>query len=200
MPTSIAPDVHELLFTGAHTVRRFSPQPVSAEQIQEVYEAVRWAPTSMNSQPLRLALLSSADARQRLVAHLRPGNQTNVLAAPLTIVTAYDPDFHEYFDVLAPGRANRRQKLAGDEAFRHRSGHFSGLLQVGYFLLGLRAGGLQVGPMTGFDAAGVDAEFFSASGWRSLVVLNVGHAAAEEPEAMQPRAGRLEFTDASVVL
>jgi 3-hydroxypropanoate dehydrogenase len=90
--------------------------------------------------------------------------------------------------------------MAGDPEFRDTSARTIGLIQLGYLILGLRAAGLSVGPMTGLDAEGVDGELFAESGWRTLAVLNVGHAAGDAPGAVRPRAGRLDFETAAVVL
>ncbi|MEE6274395.1 malonic semialdehyde reductase [Georgenia sp. MJ206] len=202
LPTSAALDEHawDLLFTQARTVETFTDEPVPVEAVRAVYEAVRWAPTAMNSSPLRLAVVTSAPARERLVAHLAPGNQAKTLAAPLTLVAAYDPSFHEHLPVLAPHRAGMREDLDAQPEVREALARTSALLQVGYLLVALRGAGLHVGPMTGMDAAGVDAELFAANGWRALVVLNVGHAPAGTPGAVRPRAARLDFADVVEVL
>ncbi|WP_152187732.1 malonic semialdehyde reductase [Georgenia satyanarayanai] len=188
------------IFHDARTTNAFTPEPVDVALVREVYEAVRWAPTAMNGQPLRLAVVESAEARERLVAHMYQGNQAKTLAAPLSIVAAYDPAFHEHLEVLAPHRAGAREKMAGDPGFRETFARTNGLIQLGYLILGLRAAGLAVGPMTGLDAAGLDAELFAGSGWRTLAVLNIGHAASDAPDAVRPRAGRLDFETAAVVL
>lgn len=188
------------IFHDARTTNSFSPEPVDVSLVREVYEAVRWAPTAMNGQPLRLAVVESPAARERLVAHLSEGNRAKTLAAPLTVVAACDPAFHEHLELLAPHRTGAREKMAGDPAFRESFARTNGLIQLGYLILGLRAAGLAVGPMTGLDAAGVDAELFADSGWRTLAVLNVGHGASDEPGAVRPRAGRLDFETAAVVL
>lgn len=188
------------LFHDARTTHLFVDEPVDAAVVREVYEAVRWAPTAMNGQPLRLAVVESPEARERLVAHMSEGNKAKTRTAPLTVVAAYDPDFHEHLEVLAPHRVGAREKMAGDPEFRHTFGRTNGLIQLGYLILGLRAAGLAVGPMTGLDAAGLDADFFAESGWRTLAVLNVGHAASDAPGAVHPRAGRLDFDTAAVVL
>ncbi|QDB80187.1 malonic semialdehyde reductase [Georgenia sp. 311] len=188
------------IFQDAHTTNLFTDEPVDVATVREVYEAVRWAPTAMNCQPLRLALVERGEGRERLVAHLAKGNQDKTLVAPLSIVVAYDPAFHEHFDVLAPHRPGAREKMDGDPEFRDGFARTNALIQLGYLILGLRAAGLAVGPMTGLDAAGVDAELFAESGWRTLAVLNVGHAASEEDGAVRPRAGRLDFETAAVVL
>jgi len=202
MTTDVIPatDLQRAIFHDARTTNSFTPEPVDVQVVREVYEAVRWAPTAMNGQPLRLAVVESPAARERLVAHLSEGNKAKTLAAPLTIVAAHDPAFHEHLELLAPHRTGAREKMAGDLEFRESFARTNGLIQLGYLILGLRAAGLAVGPMTGLSAAGVDAELFAESGWRTLAVLNVGHGASEEPGAVRPRAGRLEFETAAVVL
>lgn len=192
--------LQRLLFHDARTTHLFVDEPVDPAVVREVYEAVRWAPTAMNGQPLRLAVVESPEARERLVAHMSEGNKAKTRTAPLTVVAAYDPDFHEHLEVLAPHRVGAREKMAGDPEFRHTFGRTNGLIQLGYLILGLRAVGLAVGPMTGLDAAGLDADLFAESGWRTLAVLNVGHAASDAPGAVHPRAGRLDFDTAAVVL
>ncbi len=204
MTTDVLTDsVHALqrrLFHDARTTNLFTDEPVDVGLVREVYEAVRWAPTAMNGQPLRLAVVESRAARERLVAHLSEGNQAKTLAAPLTVVAAYDPAFHVHLEHLAPHRVGAREKMEGDPQFRETFARTNGLIQLGYLILGLRAAGLSVGPMTGLNAAGVDGELFAESGWRTMAVLNVGHGASDAPEAVHPRAGRLDFDTAAVVV
>ncbi|WP_127126578.1 malonic semialdehyde reductase [Georgenia sp. SYP-B2076] len=189
-----------LLFDDAHTTNAFTREPVDVDVVRRAYEHLRWAPTAMNTQPLRLTVLGTPESREPLVAHLSPGNQAKTLAAPLTVVAAYDPDFHEHMPVLAPFRAGMREQLAPDAELRDGLARTNGLIQLGYLILALRAEGLQVGPMAGMDAAGVDGALHAENGWRVLAVLNVGHAADPEDERAQfPRAGRLEFDQVAVV-
>ncbi len=202
MTTDVSPatELHRAIFHDARTTNSFTQEPVDVALVREVYEAVRWAPTAMNGQPLRLAVVESPAARERLVTHLNEGNKAKTLAAPLSIVAAYDPAFHQHLELLAPHRAGAREKMAADPQFRESFARTNGLIQLGYLILGLRAAGLAVGPMTGLDATGVDAELFADSAWRTLAVLNVGHRASDEPGAVRPRAGRLDFQTAAVVL
>ena len=188
------------IFHDAHTTHRFVDEPVDVAIVREVYETIRWAPTAMNGQPLRLAVVQSGEARRRLVAHMSDGNKDKTLAAPLTLIAATDPAFHVHLEHLAPHRAGAREDLEGQPEFREGFARTNGRVQRGYLTVGLRAAGLAVGPMTGMDAAGIDREFFAESGWRTLAVLNVGHAPADEPGAVHPRAGRLDFDTAAVVL
>lgn len=187
----------DLLFREARTVNSFAGEAVPDEKIQAAYDLVRWGPTAMNTLPLRLFLVRDAAARARLVEHLGDGNKAKTLAAPLTIVAAADPNFHEHLPVLAPHMegAQERFESAGEE-MRAGMARTSALIQVGYFIVGLRAAGLHVGPMGGFDAAGVDAEFFAENGWKSAVVLNVGTPAGEG--ASYPRQTRLRFDEVSL--
>lgn len=210
MSSTASPSVHPtdddaaawraILFSGAHTTHAFRCDPVDPAVIGAVYEDIRWAPTQMNSQPLRLTLIESAPARARLGRHLSRGNREKTLAAPLTILAAWDPAWHEHLDVLAPQKPQAAAKLDRDLPARETIGRRSALLQTGYLILGLRAHGLHAGPMTGFNAAGVDAEFHADTGWRTEVIINVGWApSTDDDESVRPRAGRLSFADASRV-
>jgi 3-hydroxypropanoate dehydrogenase len=187
----------DLLFLEAHTHDQFAPDPVSDDQVAEIWDLVRWAPTSGNSSPGRLLLVRSSEARQRLVAHMSKGNQAKTLAAPLTVVAAADTRFHELWPRIAPHRGESAARLEDDPAARERLALLSGTLQAAYFIIGVRAAGLAAGPMGGFDREAVDAEFFADGRWRSLVVINVGRPAAG---GYRERLPRLEFSDVSRVV
>jgi 3-hydroxypropanoate dehydrogenase len=191
---AVGDDVADLLFRQARTVNTFADGDVTDEQIRAVYDLVRWGPTMMNTVPLRLLVVRTREGRERLAAHMAAGNRDRVLAAPLTIVAAADPGFHEHLDVLVPHMPGARDSFP-DPAVRETLARSSAMLQTGYLIVGLRAAGLHVGPMSGMDAAGIDAEFFTESGWKSLMVLNVGTPAG--PESVRPRAPRLEFEQVS---
>lgn len=194
---AVGDDIADLLFREARTVNTFADGEVTDEQVRAVHDVVRWGPTMMNTVPMRMLLVRSPEARGRLAAHMAPGNRDRVLAAPLTIVVAADRDFHEHLDVLAPHLPGARDMFADADA-REGLARSSAMLQAGYLIVGLRAAGLHVGPMSGMDAAGIDAEFFADNGWRSLMVLNVGTPAG--PESVRPRAPRLEFDQVAAVV
>ena len=166
-------DVQDLLFREARTANTFSDEPVSEAQIRAIYELVKWAPTSMNTQPLRALVLRTDEAKARLLPHMAEGNRAKTASAPLTVVLAADVDFHENIPQVFPHNPSAKDYFA-DADGRVEFAKLNSLLQVGYFIIGVRAAGLAAGPMTGFDAAGVDAEFFAGKQWRSLVVINVG--------------------------
>ncbi|HKS45865.1 MAG TPA: malonic semialdehyde reductase [Amycolatopsis sp.] len=167
-------DVQDLLFRAARTANSFSDEPVSDEQIQAIYDLVKWAPTSMNTQPLRALVIRTPEGKKRLLPHMAEGNRAKTASAPVTVVLAADVDFHENLPKTFPHKPDAKDLFAGDESAREGFARLNSLLQVGYFIIGVRAAGLAAGPMTGFDNAGVDAEFFAGKNWKSLVVVNVG--------------------------
>jgi 3-hydroxypropanoate dehydrogenase len=166
-------DVQNLLFREARTANSFSDEPVTDEQLQAIYDLIKWAPTSMNSQPLRGLVIRSAEARQRLLPHMAEGNRAKTESAPVTVILAADTDFHENIPQIFPHNPAAKDNFT-DEGMRVEFARLNSLVQVGYFIVGVRAAGLAAGPMTGFDASGVDAEFFAGRAWKSLVVVNVG--------------------------
>jgi 3-hydroxypropanoate dehydrogenase len=178
----------DLLFREARTANTFSDEPVTEEQVSAIYDLVKYAPTSMNIQPLRVLLVRTPEARERLVEHLSEGNKKKTLTAPLVAVLAYDPEFHEHLPTQFPHFQGAQDIFKGKD---HRFGTatLNASLQVGYFILGVRAAGLAAGPMTGFDAEGIDKEFFSESGYKTLVVVNIGKPGED---AWFPRNPRLE--------
>ena len=191
---ALDPAAADLLFYEAHTASRFTDDPVSDAQVEEIWNLIRWAPTGGNASPGRLLLVRSPEARERLVAHMSESNRAKTLAAPLTVVTAADTRYHELWPKIAPQRAEAAARLEGDPQARERLAMLSGTLVTAYFLLGVRAAGLAAGPMGGFDRAGVDGEFFADGRWRSILVVNVGVAA---PEGHSERQARLDFEDIS---
>jgi 3-hydroxypropanoate dehydrogenase len=195
---AVGDDVADLLFREAHTTHAFTDEAVSEESVRAVYDLIRWAPTAMNIVPLRLLLVRTPEARQRLAAHVADGNRDRVLAAPLTLVAAADTNFHQHMGTLAPWAAGMVDGLEADLAKRTGMAVQSATIQIGYLITGLRAAGLTVGPMGGFDNAGVDGEFFADNGWTSLLVINVGQPAAEN--ASHPRAARLDYDQVSITL
>jgi 3-hydroxypropanoate dehydrogenase len=189
----LSPEGRALLFTDARTANAFTAEAVSDAQLREIYEVFRNAPTSANSNPLRILFVQSPEARERLLPHMSDGNRPKTASAPAVAVLAADLDFHERIPELFPTRAHTRETWAQDPERRERFARFNGAIQVGYFILAVRAVGLAAGPMAGFDGPGVDAEFFAGTSLRSLLVVNIGRP--EGPPAF-PRLPRLSFEDA----
>lgn len=165
----------EIVFTQARTANSFADIPVSDEELTEIYELAKWTPSAANTQPLRVLFVRTEEGKARLLPHIAEGNQAKVEQAPVTAVLAYDSRFHEHIPTVFPIRPEMKDYLEADEDARHGMGEFSAALQVGAFILAVRAAGFAAGPMAGFDKAGIDAEFFAETPWRSLLVVNIGH-------------------------
>jgi 3-hydroxypropanoate dehydrogenase len=182
-----------LLFTNARTANTFSDDPVDDEQLAAIYDLVKWAPTGGNTQPLRILFIRTPEAKERLIAHLAEGNRDKARSAPVIAVLAADVSFHEHLGRLFPQRPQLRDFFAADDDLREKQAKFNATLQAGYFLLGVRAMGLAAGPMGGFDAAGIDEEFFSDGTWHSILVVNIGRPG---PDAWRDRLPRLDYDEA----
>ncbi|MGW3467459.1 malonic semialdehyde reductase [Saccharopolyspora sp. NPDC000995] len=167
-------DAQDLLFRDARTANSFSNEPVTDEQVQAIYDLVKWAPTSMNQQPLRIVLVRTEEGRQRLLPHLMEGNRAKTEKAPLVAILAADTDFHENLPRVFPHAEGVKDMFAANDELRLNHAKLNASLQIAYFILGVRAAGLAAGPMSGFDAAGINAEFFPEGKQQSLVVVNIG--------------------------
>ncbi|MDQ2837625.1 MAG: malonic semialdehyde reductase [Actinomycetota bacterium] len=182
------------LFTEARTANSFAPTPVTDAELAEIWELAKWAPTAANTQPLRVLYVRTPEGRARLVEHMGDGNKAKTSSAPAVAVLARDTRFHEHIPTLLPFRPELKDVFEADEQMRAGTGTFSATLQAGYFILSVRAHGLAAGPMAGFDAAGIDAEFFPDGRWKSMLVVNIGHPGEE------PWFGRLPRLDHSEVV
>src|SRR4051812_3153467 len=155
----ISPEAQNLLFREARTPNSFTDEPVTDEQIAAIYDLVKYAPTAMNTQPLRVLVVRDGEPRERLLKHMSEGNRDKTASAPVVAVLAADTDFHDHLVTTFPHFAGARDLFLDGEA-REQAARFNAALQAGYFLLGVRAAGLAAGPMGGFDAAALDEEFF----------------------------------------
>ena len=187
----LSPDAQDLLFREARTANSFTDEPVTDDQVAAIYELVKYGPTAMNGQPLRIHLVRDGEARERLIKHMAEGNREKTAAAPLVAVLAADTDFHSNLERTFPHFPGAASLFANDE-HREGSARFNAAIQTGYFLLGVRAAGLAAGPMGGFDAAGIDEEFFAGTTLRSILVVNIGHPAEN---AWFDRLPRLEHDE-----
>lgn len=190
---TLSDEAQNLLFRDARTANAFTDEPVTDEQIQAIYDLVKWAPTSMNSQPLRVVVLRSEEAKARLVPLMAEGNQAKVAVAPAVALFAADVDFHDEMPKLFPHFPGARDMFAADEAGRESTAALNAGLQIGYAIIGIRAAGLAAGPMTGMDAEAISKEFFPDGRHRVLVAINMGKPAAEG--AWYDRLPRLEMDE-----
>jgi 3-hydroxypropanoate dehydrogenase len=181
----------DLLFRTARTASKFAPDLVSDEEIRAIYELVKWAPTSANSQPLRIVVARTEQAKARLIPHLYEANRTKSASAPVVLLLAADLDYHLNLDRLLPYLDNPGKRHE-DPAFRYPNAEFNAAIQAGYVILGIRAAGLAAGPMLGFDQEAMTKEFFPDEPRKAILVINVGKPAAD---AWLQRLPRLEADD-----
>jgi 3-hydroxypropanoate dehydrogenase len=194
--TKISSDALDQLFRQARTHSAWLPKRVPAGVLREIYELARMGPTSANSTPARFVFLESEAAKARLLPALAPSNVEKTKAAPVTVVIAWDTAFYEKLPQLFP-HANMRAYFEGNQPLIDETALRNSSLQGGYFILAARSGGLDCGPMSGFDAAKVNAEFFPDGKWKVNFLCNLGYG---DHSKLHPRNPRLEFDEACRVL
>ena len=198
MNHAINDEALDLLFRSARTFRKFKRDPITPQILMAVYDLMRLGPTASNCCPGRILFIVSNEAKERLRPHLAKGNVDQTMNAPATAILGYDLAFYDQFPILSPNRPNARDNAAKQSPETIQETAFrNGTLQGGYFILAARAVGLDCGPMSGFNNAGVDEAFFSGTRVKSNFLCNLGYG--DEP-SMRPRAPRLSFDDACKIL
>ena len=181
----------DLLFREARTANTFADEPVTDEQVQAIYDLVKFGPTAFNQSPLRVVLVRSDEARERLVGLMAEGNQAKTASAPLTAILAADNEFHEELPTLFPHFPQAKDVFFAERQAREQAAGLNAALQAAYFIVGIRAAGLAAGPMTGFDFAGVQKEFLDDD-HTPLMVVNIGKPGED---ASSPRSPRLAYEE-----
>jgi len=184
------------LFLEARTHWVWRPEPVPIELLKEAYNLARFGPTSANSSPARFVFLTTPQAKERLRPALSAGNLEKTMTAPVTVIVAWDTEFHEKLPQLFPAR-DMRSIFAGNAALLHETAFRNGTLQGAYFIMAARGLGLDCGPMSGFDQQKVNAEFFPDGKWKANFLCNIGYG---DPTKLFPRNPRLSFDEACRVL
>ena len=183
----------EQLFLEARTHNRWLDKSIDDGLLRELYELTKFAPTSANSQPLRLVFVKSREAKERLKPALAPQNVEKTMTAPVTAIVAHDLEFYEQLPRLLP-HVDARSWFAHRPTEQIERAAFQGSsMQGAYLILAARALGLDAGPIGGFDAATLDAEFFPDGKWRSNFLVNLGYG---DPAGLFPRSPRLDFDEA----
>jgi 3-hydroxypropanoate dehydrogenase len=183
----------EQIFLEARTQNRWSDRRVDDAVLRELYELTRLAPTSANSQPMRVVFVTSASAKDRLKPALAPQNVEKTMTAPVTAIVAHDLEFYEKLPKLFP-HGDARSWFASLPAGAIERAAFQGSsMQGAYLILAARALGLDAGPLGGFDNAKVDAAFFPNETWRSNFLVNLGYGSRD---GLHPRNPRLDFDEA----
>ncbi|MFD6873736.1 MULTISPECIES: malonic semialdehyde reductase [unclassified Streptomyces] len=180
----------DLLFREARTANTFSDEPVTDEQVQAIYDLVKFGPTAFNATPLRVTLVRSPEARERLVKHMAQGNQAKTATAPLVAILSADNEFHEEIPQLLPSYPQAKDFFT-ERPVREQSALVNASLQAAYFIVGVRAAGLAAGPMTGVDFAGLQKEFLDDD-HTPIMVVNIGKPGEA---AWYPRSPRLAFDE-----
>jgi 3-hydroxypropanoate dehydrogenase len=201
----------DVLFRQARTHSAWLDKPVSDDTIRQVYELMKWGPTSANSCPARFFFVRSKEAKQRLKPILSPGNVDKTMSAPVTVIVAYDLKFHQKLPKLFPHSPAMAKLFEENAPLVETTARRNSSLQGAYFILAARALGLDCGPMSGFDNArldeeffgagkeckGAEQEFFSEGQLKSNFLCNLGYG---DPAKLHPRSPRLAFEEACRLL
>jgi 3-hydroxypropanoate dehydrogenase len=194
--TALDPHALAQLFAQARTHNGWLDKPVPDALLREAVDLAKWGPTAANTLPLRVVFVRSAAAKARLKPALDAGNVAKTMAAPATAIVAYDLEFYEHLPRLYPA-TDARSWFAGNEPLIAEAAFRNGSLQGAYLLLALRAVGLDCGPMSGFDRAKVDAEFFAGTRVKSNFLINIGYG---DPARLYPRGPRFAFEEIAQIL
>lgn len=186
-----------LILREARSHNVWLEKPVADETLRQLYALVRMGPTSANSSPARFLFVRTPEAKARLKPHLSAGNTEKTMAAPVTAIVGYDLRFYEHLDKLFPHNPEARSWFEGNDDLVRATAFRNGSLQGAYLIIAARALGLDCGPMSGFDNAGVDAEFFPDGRVKSNFLCNLGYA---DHSAAMPRNPRLEFDEACTLV
>ena len=195
-PSSLPEEALEQIFTKARTHSSWLPEPVGDELLIEIYDLMKWGPTSANSSPARIVFVRSKEAKEKLLPCMAEGNVEKTKTAPVTAIIAQDMEFYEKLPKLFPF-ADARSWFAGNKPFIESTAFRNSSLQGAYFMIAARSLGLDCGPMSGFDNAKVDAAFFEGTSWESNFICNLGYG---DSDKLRPRAPRLDFNEACKIL
>jgi len=210
MSEKLSEEGQDLLFRNARTHNAWLDKPVSEETLRQLYELMKWGPTSANCSPARILFLRTPEAKQRLLPTLAPGNMDKTMKAPVTAIIGYDAKFYDLLPKLFP-HADARAWFADKPELAEVTARRNSSLQGAYFIIAARALGLDCGPMSGFDHAKVDHEFFPGSVARgefgqeyfpdshtkTNFLCNLGYG---DPAKLFPRSPRLDFDEACQLL
>jgi 3-hydroxypropanoate dehydrogenase len=201
----------DTLFRDARTYAAWLPKPVTDQTLRDLYDVLKWAPTSANAAPARFAFLRSKEAKERLRPALAPLNVEKTMTAPVTVIVGYDMKFYEQLPKLFPQVPGMKQMFESNPEMADATARRNSSLQGAYLILAARALGLDCGPMSGFDQAKVDEEFFAAGKpcfgcdqeffpeghVKSNFLCNLGYG---DPGTLHPRLPRLPFNEACSLL
>ena len=189
----------DLLFRNARSQNGFASASVPDAKLRELYEIVKWAPTTMNTQPMRLVFIKSEEGKKKLEPALSPGNHDKTMAAPVCVIVAWDTHYFTNLPRMFAHRPQAIEMFQGPEKAAHaeKTAFRNASMQGGYFILAARAVGLDCGPMSGFDNLKVDDAFFPDGRWKSNFLCTLGKGDASK---LMPRLPRLSFDEACKIV
>lgn len=196
MKNAVADAALDQIFRSARTVHGFLSEPITDATLHALHELLKWGPTAFNSQPARFVFLRSAAAKERLKPALSPSNVAQTMAASVTVIVATDTRFFDHLPAQFPAY-DARPIYANNPAVAQATALRNGTLQGAYLIIAARALGLDCGPMSGFDAAALDAAFFPDGQFKANFLVNLGTA---DESKTQPRGPRLSFAEAAEIL
>jgi 3-hydroxypropanoate dehydrogenase len=196
MSTPLPQTAIDQLFFEARTHNAWTPKAVPDSLLVQLVDAMKMAPTSANCSPARLVFVKTPEAKARLKPHLSAGNSAKTMAAPVTAIIAHDLKFYDHLPRLFP-HADAKSWFTGSEAHANTTAFRNGTLQGAYLIMAARALGLDCGAMSGFDNAGVDAEFFAGTTYKSNFLLNLGYG---DPSGLFPRSPRFGFDEIARII
>jgi nitroreductase len=196
MTHAINDDALDTIFRKARTQNKWQHKSVSNALLMAVYDLMRWGPTSANISPARIVFVTTQQAKARLLPHLSEANRAKTMSAPATAIIGYDLDFARLLPKLFPHAPGAKDWFA-DPKFAEVAAFRNGSLQGAYFIVAARALGLDCGPMSGFDNAGVDREFFAGTQIKSNFICSLGYG---DPAGLFARSPRLSFDEACKIL
>ena len=190
-------DFLDRLFVKARSHNNWKNKDIDKKILENLYDLIKNCPTSANSEPMRIIFLKSKEAKERIRPHLSEGNVEKTMTAPIVAIIAYDSKFYEHLPKLFPHNPGMKKVLSTPPTKAETTAFRNSTLQGGYFMLAARALGLDIGPMSGFDNAGVDKEFFSDGRFKSNFLCNLGYG---DETKLLDRLPRLEFSEVCKIL
>lgn len=195
--TMLGNEALDTIFRKARTQNAWKDEPVSDATLKELYDLMKWGPTSANCSPARIVFVKSKEAKEKLAPALSEGNLKKTMAAPVTAIIGYDVEFYERLPELFPHEPAAKTWFNWSAEWAEMTAFRNGSLQGAYFMIAARALGLDCGPMSGFDMKKVDEAFFGGTTIKSNFLCNLGHG---DPSALFPRSPRLAFDDACKII
>jgi 3-hydroxypropanoate dehydrogenase len=186
----------DTLFRSARTQNKWTDAPVTDEELHELYDLLKFGPTSANSSPARFVFVRSPESKAKLKQALSAGNTEKTMLAPVTVIVAHDPKFYDHLPRLFP-HADAKSWFAGNWSLADATAFRNGTLQGAYLILAARALGIDSGAMSGFDSAKVDELFFADSGFKSNFLINLGHG---DPAGVMERLPRFDFDEVAKIV